>query len=71
MLSHARVIQALGGGTVIAVELTADLNQPVHREAIYKWRERGAIPARYWPAVARLAKSRSIEGVTVETLEAA
>lgn len=71
MLSHAKVIEDLGGGTTVAKALSADLGQPVDRESVYKWRERGVIPPRYWPAFERLARLREIGTITVEALEAA
>jgi len=71
MISHASVIEKLGGGTVVAADLSNDLRRPVDRESVYKWRKRNLIPARYWPAMERLAKLREISGITVGMLERA
>ena len=71
MLSHAKAIEELGGGTLVATGLSAEMDEPIDREAVYKWRERGVIPPRYWPAFERLARHKNVEAITVEALEAA
>ena len=49
------LIDRLGGGTRLAQLLAEKTGQPIDREAIYKWKERGVIPWRWRSAVSSLA----------------
>lgn len=59
------IIRALGGATKLAPQLGAK------RSAVSNWPRIG-IPARYWPAIARLAAARDeTRHITIEAIEAA
>lgn len=49
--------------------LSEDLDE--RKDTVRKWRERGRIPSKKWSAVAKAAKKRKIEAVTLEALAGA
>lgn len=63
-MNSAQIIRALGGATRVSKELGAK------RSAVSNWLH--GIPARYWPAVARLAAAQpETAHITIEAIEAA
>lgn len=64
-MNPTQIVQALGGATKMSRDIGAS------RSAISNWPRYG-IPARYWPAVARLAATRDeTKHITLDTIEAA
>lgn len=61
-MTDAEIMRALGGYR----EVAAHLGQPP--TVVHKWCRRG-FPARYWPAVVRLAEDKGLSEITLETLE--
>ena len=60
MQSHAELIEALGGGTVLMGALKQITGWDVPRDNIYAWKRNG-IAWKYRPAVARLAAEKGVE----------
>lgn len=54
MLSHSDVIAAFGGVRPLAEAISVEPKRAIH------WPSRG-IPAKYWPAVERVAADRKID----------
>jgi hypothetical protein len=64
-MDASQIIRALGGATKISGHI------PASRSAISNWPKHG-IPARFWPALARLAGSKDeTKHITLEVIEAA
>lgn len=59
MKEHARLVDALGGGTKIARWLTEQSGELVDCEAVYKWKRNG-VAWRWRPLLAQLARQRGI-----------
>jgi len=60
------ILDALGKPKAIAAELGG-----IPPSTVAYWRHRNSIPAQWWPDIARLARRKGVEGVTVEALAAA
>lgn len=58
----AEVIDLLGGSTAVSKVLGNN------RSAVKNWRTDG-IPAKFWPALARIAADKGVPGITVDFLE--
>jgi hypothetical protein len=56
------LIRDLGGASVVSKDLG------VGRSAVSMWASAG-IPAKYWPAIIRLASAKGLPSVTLESLE--
>jgi hypothetical protein len=64
-MDASQIIRALGGATKISGHIAAS------RSAVSNWPKHG-IPARFWPALARLAAgSEDTKHITLEVIEAA
>lgn len=60
-MTHADMITSLGGPAAIARALGCSHTQPL------RWARVG-IPLKRWPEVVRLAETKQIPGITLETL---
>jgi hypothetical protein len=61
-MSVDALIDELGGTAAVAGAVGVDA--PV----VSNWRARGRIPADWWPAIIKFAKSKDLRGVTFERL---
>ena len=61
-MTNADIMQALGGYRSVA-EFLGENPRVVH-----KWSNRG-FPARYWPAIVRMAETKGVKGVSLQVLE--
>lgn len=60
-MTHASLIEKLGGGTKLATLLQdAPGGGKVDREAVYKWAKLDRIPWRWRPAVAAVARAQGV-----------
>ena len=59
-MTHAELIEALGGGTVISYRLSKVSGEVVDREAVYKWRKRNSIPWKWRSFLFEMAKEREV-----------
>ena len=62
LLSHSDVIEAFGGVRPLAEAIGVDPKRAIH------WPTRG-IPARYWPAVERVATAKEIKITAHELMQ--
>lgn len=60
MEAHREFIKQLGGGTVIAAELSELAGESIDREAVYKWAENG-VPWRWRPYLQILANRKGVD----------
>lgn len=58
-MTHRKLIDQLGKGTVVADWVSKAGGETVDREAVYKWATNG-IPWRWRPLVAKMAKQKGI-----------
>jgi hypothetical protein len=60
MKEHARLIEGLGDGTVVAAQLSERSGKVVDREAVYKWKVNG-VPWRWRPHITAMANKKGIQ----------
>jgi hypothetical protein len=61
-MTNADIMHTLGGYRAVA-EFLGESPKVVH-----KWSARG-VPARYWPAIVRMAETKGVKGISLQTLE--
>jgi hypothetical protein len=61
-MTNADIMRALGGYRAVADFLGEN------PKVVHKWSARG-IPARYWPAVVRMADDKGLKDISLDTLE--
>ncbi len=59
-MTHAELIEALGGGTVISHRLSKVSGEIIDREAVYKWHKRNFIPWKWRIFLLAMAKERQV-----------
>jgi hypothetical protein len=57
-MTHAELIEALGGGTFISHRLSKVSGEIIDREAVYKWHKRNFIPWKWRVFLLAMAKER-------------
>jgi hypothetical protein len=61
-MTSADIMQRLGGRRAVA-EFLGESPRAAH-----KWAARG-FPARYWPAIVRMAETKGVDGISLQSLE--
>jgi len=59
-MTHAELIEALGGGTLISYRLSKASGEAIDREAVYKWHKRNFIPWKWRVFLLAMAKERQV-----------
>jgi hypothetical protein len=57
---HAELIQALGGGAIVATGLSDHSGETVLPVTVRAWLPRNRIPPEYWPGIIELAAAKGI-----------